>query len=57
MDFIDKEHILITEIGQDGGQVSGTLYRRARSNLEVAAYLGSYDVGQGSLAQPGWAIE
>jgi len=29
MDFIDEEYVLAVKIGEDGGQVSGTLNRRA----------------------------
>jgi len=57
VDFIDEKDILALEIRQDGRQVSGTLYRRARGCPDINADFEGDDMGEGCLAQAGGAVQ
>ena len=51
VDFVDEQHVVRFEIGQDRGQVAGAFQHRAGSLAQVDAHLGGDDVGQRGLAQ------
>jgi len=51
VDFVDEQHVVRFQVGQDGGQVAGPLQHRSRGLAQVHAHLGGHDVGQGGLAQ------
>ena len=57
VDLIDEEHIARFEIGEDGGQVAGSLDDRPRGGLDVDPQFGGDDVGKGGLAQARRAVE
>jgi hypothetical protein len=51
VDFVDEQHVVRFEVGQDGGQVAGALEHRAGGLAQVDAHFGGDDVGQRGLAQ------
>src|SRR5574343_1813865 len=51
MNFIDEQHVVRFEIGQDGGQVAGTFKDRAGGLAQVHAHFGGNDVAQRCLTQ------
>jgi hypothetical protein len=57
VDFIDEKDILALEICQDGRQVSGAFYRRARRCPDIYTDFEGDNVGQGGLAQSGWPVQ
>jgi hypothetical protein len=57
VDFVDKEHVPVAEIGDDGRQVPRPLYRRARRYSQVAPDLGGDDISQRGLAQARRSVE
>jgi hypothetical protein len=52
MDLVDEEHVVGLEIGEDRGEVAGTLEHRARGLAQVHAHLARDDVGERGLAEP-----
>ena len=57
MDFIDKQNILATEIGQDSRQVTGTFDGGTRCSLDIDADFGGNDMGKAGFAETGGAIK
>jgi hypothetical protein len=57
VDFIDKKDILALEIGQDSGQVTGTLDGGTGGRLDIDPYLGGDDMGEAGLAQARRPVE
>ena len=55
--FVDEQHLLVAQVGQDGGQVALDLQRRPRGLLERRAHFVGDDVGQRGLAQPRRPVE
>ncbi|MNZ55548.1 hypothetical protein D3C78_734770 [compost metagenome] len=52
MDFVDEQHVMGFEVGQQGSQVTRAFEDRPRSALDRHAHLLGNDIGQGGLAQP-----
>ena len=57
MDFIQKKHLPVTQVGEDGREVALDLYGRPGALLVGHAHLVGDDGGQRRLAQPRRAIE
>ncbi len=57
MYFIDEQDVMLLEAGDYGGDVAGTLYRRAGRRPDVHAHLGGDDVGQRGFAQTRRAVK
>ena len=55
MDFIDKQDIPGLQIGQQRGQISGSLPAPAGCLAQIGAHFGRNYMGQGGLAQAGRA--
>ena len=53
MHLIDEQHVSITELGENGGQVAGSLDRRTRRDVDADVELGSDNPGQRRLPEPG----
>jgi hypothetical protein len=53
MDFVDEQHVMRFEIGQQRRQVAGALQHRAGGDTQIDAHLTRDDVRQGGLAQAG----
>ena len=51
MDFVDEQHVVRLEVGQDRGQVAGALQHRAGGLAQVDAHFGGDDVRQRRLAE------
>ena len=51
MNLVDEEHIACFEIGQNRGQIAGSLDGRAGRDAHVDAHLVRHDVRQAGLAQ------
>ena len=51
MDFVDKEHIVFLQTGEQTGQVARFVEHRARREFESHAELVGYDIGKRRLAQ------
>ena len=52
VDLVEEQHLLLAQVGQDGGQVALDLQRRAAGLLEADAQLVGDDGRQRRLAQP-----
>src|SRR5512141_2093937 len=57
MDFINKQYIASTQVGEDGGKVTSTLDRRACCHFHIDAHFVSEYMREGRLAQARRAIE
>ena len=57
MNLVDEEHIARFEIGQDRGQIAGTLDGRTGGDAHVDLHLVRHDVRQAGLAQSRRAVE
>ena len=57
MDLVDEEDVAVVEVGEDGGEVTGALQRRAAGDPEPDLHLGGHDPGEARLAQAGRAGE
>ena len=57
MDFVDEQHLLVAQVGEDRGQVALDLQRRPGGLLEGSAQFVGDDVGQRGLAQPRRSVE
>ena len=57
MHLVDKEDVPSTQVGENGGEVTGALNGRPRGDLDAHPHLDCDDVGQSRLAQAGWAIK
>ena len=55
MDFIDEQHIVFFQAGEQGGQVFGLFQHRPTGLAQVHAELVGDDVAQGGFAQTGWS--
>lgn len=55
--FIDKENIVLLQVGEKRRQISGVLNSRAGGNLDVDAHFLSYDMRQSGFAQAGRAVK
>ncbi len=53
MDFVDEQHIVAFEVGEDRGQVLRLLQHRARGLAQVHPEFVGDDVGERGLAQAG----
>ena len=51
VDLVDEQHVVVAELGEDGGQVAGALERRAGRDVQVHAHLGGDDRRQRRLAE------
>ena len=51
VDFVDEQHIVGLEVGEQRGQIAGALEHRAGSLAQIDAHLGRHDVGQGGFAE------
>ena len=56
MDFIQKQHLPVTQVGEDGGEIALNLYGRPIALLISHTHLIGDDGGQRSFAQAGRAI-
>ena len=52
MDLVEKQHLPLAQIGEDGGQIALNLQSRARGLLKANVELVGDDGGQRGLAQP-----
>jgi len=57
VDFVDEQHLLLAQVGEDGREVALDLQRWARGLLERGIHFVGDDVGQRRLAQPRRAVE
>ena len=57
MDFIDEQHVPLFKVGEDGGQIAGTLDHRPGGAPHVDSQLVADNRGQRSLAQTRVAVE
>ena len=57
MDLVDEQHVVVAELGEDRGQVTGPLERRSGRDVQLHSHLGGDDRGQGRLAQSRWSGE
>ena len=57
MDLVHKEDVVLTEVGQQGGQVPRLLYGRAGGDAHVDPHLVGDDAAEGGLAQARRAVE
>ena len=57
VNFVEKQHLALAQVGEDGGQVALNLQRRAGGLLEADVELVGDDGGQGGFAQAGRAEE
>ena len=55
MDFVDKQHVVRLEIGEQRRQIAGTLEHRAAGLAQVDAQFFGDNVRQRGFAQPGRA--
>ena len=55
--LVDEQHLLVAEVGQDGGEVALDLQGRPGSLLEGHRQFVGDDGGQRRLAQPGRTVE
>ncbi len=53
MDLVDEQHVALVELGQDGGEVAGTLEGGTRRHVQRHAHLRGGDAGQRGLAETG----
>ena len=53
VDFVDEQHVVRFEVGQDRRQVAGAFEHRAGGLAQVDAHFGGDDVRQRRLARPG----
>ena len=51
MDLVDEQHVVVAELGEDRGEVAGTLERRARRDVQLHVHLGGDDRRQRGLAE------
>jgi hypothetical protein len=51
MNFIDKQHVPLVEIADDGGQIAGAFDGRARGNPQIDPEFARDDVRQRGFAQ------
>ena len=51
MDFIDEEHVARLEVGEQRGQIAGTLEHRTGGLAQVHLHFIGEDVGEGGFAQ------
>ena len=51
MDLVDEQHVALVELGEDGGEVAGSLERRTRRHVQRDAHLGGGDAGERRLAE------
>ena len=57
MHFVDEQHLLVAQVGEDGREVAFDLQRRSRGLLKCRAhFVGDY-VGQRRLAQSRWPVK
>ena len=52
MDLVDEQHVVVAELGEDGGEVAGALERRAGRDVQLHVHLGGDDRRQRRLAEP-----
>ncbi len=57
VDFINKKHLFVLQIGQNGSQVALDLQRRSRRRLKRRSHFVGNDVRQGRLAQARRPVE
>ena len=57
MDFVDEQHVSLLQVGEQGGQVTGTLQRRAGGDAEIDPHLVGDDGGKGGFTQTGGAVQ
>ena len=57
MNLVDEEHVPLSQVGEQGGQVPRLLNGRAGGDLQGGLHLVGDDLGQGGLAQAGRAVE
>ena len=57
VDFVDKQHVPLGEVGQNGRQVSRPVDGRAGGDADVLPHFRGDDAGQRRLAQAGGAVE
>ena len=57
MDLVNKQHIALLQVGQQGGQVAGLLDGGAGGDADLHPHLLGHNAGQRGLAQAGRAVE
>ena len=57
MYFVDEEHVVRLERGEQSGQVAGLVEHRAAGELEAHSQFVGNNVREGGLAQSGRAVE
>ena len=57
MDFIDKKNIMRFQIGQNGGQIAGTLYNRPGGGLDINTHFAGDDIGKGGFTKARRSVE
>ena len=57
MDLVDKQHVALVEIRQQGCQIAGLLDRGSAGDADIHAQLVGDDTGERRLAQSGRSVE
>ena len=57
MDLVNEQDIPGAQVGEDRRQIAGTFNRWSGGNFDVHAHLVGHQMGQGGLAQSGWAVK
>ena len=57
MNFVDEQHVVGLQVGQDRGQVAGVVQDEPGGRTDVAAHFPGDDVRDGGLAQAWRAVE
>ena len=53
VDLVDEQHVAVVEVGEDGGEVAGTLERGPARDAQVDVHLGGDDPRERGLAEAG----
>ncbi len=57
MDLIDEQDVALIDVGEDGGEIAGSLDGWAAGGVDIHAQLAGDDVGERGLAQAGGPVK
>ena len=57
MDLVDEQYVAVRQIGQNAGQIAGSLNGRAAGDADVLPHFSGDNARQRSLAQSGRAVK